>query len=62
MYKYILSAAGNINWMAIFALLTFVFIFGMSVYMILRRDKGFIDKMAHLPLEDGTQPSSSINQ
>ena len=52
MYKYILSGAGDINWMAIFALLTFFFVFGVSVYVAIRRDKAFINRMAHLPLED----------
>lgn len=52
MYKYLLQESGDINWMAIFALLTFVIVFGVSVYMIFRRDQKFIDHMANLPLED----------
>lgn len=54
MYKYILEQAGNINWMALFALLTFCFIFGVSIILVLRRNKAHIDHMASLPLEDDT--------
>ena len=56
MYKYILAEAGNINWMAIFALCTFFFIFSVSVIMVFGRSKKFVDKMAALPLDDGTRP------
>lgn len=52
MYKYILEQAGNINWMALFALLTFVFIFSVSVVMIFFRSKGWVDHMASLPLDN----------
>ncbi|MCB0617367.1 MAG: hypothetical protein KDC43_03140 [Saprospiraceae bacterium] len=52
MFKYILESAGDINWMAIFALLTFFTVFGVSLYVIFRRDKDFIDHMANLPLEE----------
>jgi hypothetical protein len=54
MYKYILEQAGNINWMALFALLTFCFIFGTSIILVLRRNKAHIDHMSSLPLEDTT--------
>ena len=52
MYKYILEGAGNINWMAIFALVTFFLIFSISAITVFRQKKSFIQKMAHLPLED----------
>ena len=52
MYKYILQEAGDINWMAIFALLTFMWLFIVSAITIFRKSKDFIDHMAHLPLED----------
>ena len=52
MYKYILEQAGNINWMALFALLTFCFVFGTSLWLVLRRDKNYINHMAHLPLDE----------
>ncbi len=59
MYKYILQGAGDINWMALFALLTFVFIFLVSVVMVFGRSKAHIEKMSHLPL-DG--PDSLITE
>lgn len=52
MYKYILQGAGDINWMALFALITFVAVFLISVFMIFGRSKAYIEKMSHLPLED----------
>lgn len=60
MYKYILEGAGNINWMAIFALLTFLFIFLVSVVVVFSRNKAFIDKMAHMPLDDNQSLHSEI--
>jgi hypothetical protein len=60
MYKYILSEAGNINWMALFALLTFMFVFITSVIMIFRKNNDYINKMASLPLEDeGSEDSNN---
>ena len=52
MAKYILEQVGGINWMAVFALLTFMFVFITSVILVLRKDKKHIDHMASLPLED----------
>lgn len=52
MYKYLLETAGNINWMAIFALLTFVFMFLIGSITILRSKPDYIKKMANLPLEE----------
>ena len=52
MYKYIIEQAGNINWMAIFALLTFVFVFSTSVILAFFKSKESMDKMANLPLDD----------
>ena len=52
MYKYILETAGNINWMALFALITFFIIFSISVYLIFRKDKEVLQHMASLPLGD----------
>jgi hypothetical protein len=52
MYKYILSEAGNINWMALFALLTFMFVFITSAILIFSKNNDFINKMASLPLEN----------
>lgn len=58
MFKYILENAGNINWMAIFALITFFALFVISAVVIITKRKSWIDKMAHLPLEDNTSFNS----
>lgn len=52
MYKYILEAAGNINWMALFALLTFLFIFVVSAILTFTKNSQQIKHMAEMPLED----------
>ena len=51
MFKHIL-AGSEINWMAIFALVTFVALFTIAVIAIFGASKKYVDKMAHLPLED----------
>lgn len=52
MYKYILETAGGINWMAVFALITFVFIFSLAVLLIFTKSNEEIDRVAALPLDD----------
>lgn len=52
MYKYILEQAGNINWMAMFSLITFFIVFGIGVYLALRKDKAEINRISGLPLAD----------
>lgn len=52
MYKYILETAGNINWMALFALLTFFTVFSMSIYLAFFKSSKELDHMASLPLSD----------
>lgn len=52
MYKYILQGAGDINWMALFALLTFFFIFVISAIAIFGSSKAYIEKMSRMPLVD----------
>ena len=61
MYKYILEAAGNINWMALFALLTFFFVFIMSIYLAFVADKKQLDEVANLPLVDDDPIINSQN-
>lgn len=58
MYKYILESAGSINWMALFALLTFLFVFVVSALLILRKNKEEIHKIASLPLENDDNPTN----
>ena len=52
MYKHILETAGNINWMAVFALVTFFIVFSMSIYLAFVKDKKDLDHVAELPLAD----------
>lgn len=52
MYKYIIERAGDFNWMAVFALITFFFIFTLGAVLAVRSDKKRLDYMAQLPLED----------
>jgi len=62
MYKYILENAGNINWMAIFALLTFFLMFVISAVVVTIRRQGWIDKMSNMPLEDNPSLNSDNSQ
>ncbi len=52
MYKYILESAGNINWMALFALLTFLFVFVTAAVLVFRKNSEQLRHVAGLPLED----------
>lgn len=51
MYKYILEQAGNINWMALFALLTFMFVFVVSAVVAFTKNSKQIQYMAEMPLD-----------
>jgi hypothetical protein len=51
MAKYLLQDAG-INWLAILALLTFFFVFGVALVMVLARGKDSYRDVAHSPLTD----------
>lgn len=62
MYKYILENAGNINWMAIFALLTFFLMFVISAVVVTTRRQGWINKMSNMPLEDNPSFNSDNSQ
>ena len=61
MYKYILEQAGDIDWMAVFALLTFFIIFVTSAILVLSKSKSHIDHMAHLPLENDSVTQPEMN-
>ncbi len=52
MYKYILESASNINWMALFALITFFTVFSISIYLAFIKDKSELEEIASLPLTD----------
>lgn len=62
MAKYILETAGNINWMALFALLTFFFIFSLSAYLIFKKDTDQLKHLEELPLDDGEHLAISIER
>lgn len=61
MYKHILENAGNINWMAISALLTFVTVFVLAAILAFKKDPAYIRKMSNMPLED-SYPSTTKNE
>jgi hypothetical protein len=61
MFKHILANAGDINWMAIFALLTFFLLFVISAVAIFGRSKEYIQKMANMPLEDSISQPKEIS-
>ena len=51
MAKYLL-AGEDINWLAIMALLTFVLIFSLSLFMVIKRGRDSYNEVAQLPLND----------
>lgn len=62
MYKYILEGAGSINWMAIFALLTFFFIFTIGGITVFLTRSEHIKHMANLPLDTASEsPTPHLN-
>ncbi len=52
MYKYILESVENINWLAIVPLIIFFLFFTVTIILVMRKKKSFIDKMGNLPLEE----------
>ena len=52
MFKHILESAGEINWMAISALLTFFTVFMVSTILAIKSNPKHIDRMANLPFDD----------
>lgn len=59
MYKYILStASGDVNWMGLFALVTFFTIFSIVLFQIIFQRKKYNDYMSNLPIDN----NSSIDQ
>lgn len=52
MFKYILQGAGDINWLAIVALVTFFTVFVGGSAWILTRKKDFVEKISRLPLDE----------
>jgi hypothetical protein len=62
MYKYILQGAGDINWMGLFALLTFFSIFVISAIAIFGSSKKYVEEMSNMPLIDSYSKSTEKEQ
>lgn len=52
MFKYILQNAGDINWLAVVALVLFFAVFLFGSVWVLTRKKDFVEKISRLPLDD----------
>ena len=52
MFKYILQTAGDINWLAVVALVMFFAIFLFSTVWIMTRNKDYVEKVSRLPLDE----------
>ncbi|MEZ4984244.1 MAG: hypothetical protein R2795_04270 [Saprospiraceae bacterium] len=53
MFKHILASGGeNINWMAIFSLITFFTLFVISAIAIWGKSKAYVKHMEELPLDE----------
>lgn len=59
MFKHLLStSAGDINWMAIFALVTFFIIFFAILFQVVFTKKDYVNYMSNLPLGDDHDQTS----
>lgn len=61
MFKHILESAGNINWMAIGALVTFFTVFVVSAILIFKKENSYLKKMSEMPLDEENASTSKIN-
>jgi cbb3-type cytochrome oxidase subunit 3 len=52
MFKYIIENAGNFDWIAIATTIVFFMVFIANTIWILTKNKGYIDKMANMPLDE----------
>lgn len=52
MFKYILQNAGDINWLAVMALVLFFAIFLFDSVWILTKKKDYVDRVSRLPLDE----------
>lgn len=57
MYKYIIKTMGNVDWMAVVPLLLFFAVFVGTALVWWRKEQKVVDRMANLPLNDGSTPS-----
>ena len=62
MYKNILDAVENMEWLAIVLLLLFFFVFTFVIYRVIRANTPFMDKMASLPLENDSLETNETHR
>lgn len=56
MFKHLLATnSGDINWMALFALITFFLIFSIVLFQVFFQKKKYVDYMSNLPFEKDQQ-------
>lgn len=59
MFKHLLStSASEINWLAIFALVTFFIIFFAILFQAVLTKKDYVNYMSNMPLEDDHSQNS----
>ncbi len=61
MFKFLLQGE-DINWMAVFGLITFVLLFIVIVLVAFFRDSAFMNKMARMPLEEDDAQTAHVDQ
>ncbi len=61
MFKFLLQGE-DINWMAVFGLITFVLLFIVIVLVAFFRDSAFMNKMARMPLENEDATASQTER
>ena len=54
MYKYIIKTMGNVDWMAVVPMFLFIAVFVGTALVWFRKEQKEVNKMANLPLEDGS--------
>lgn len=54
MYKYIIKTMGNVDWMAVVPLVLFFAVFIGTAFVWFRKEQKEVNKMANIPLDDGS--------
>jgi hypothetical protein len=54
MYKYIIKTMGNVDWMAVVPMLLFIAVFVGTALVWFWKEQKEVNKMANLPLDDGS--------
>jgi cbb3-type cytochrome oxidase subunit 3 len=60
MYKYIIKTMGNVDWMAVVPMLLFFMVFVGTALVWWRKEQKEVNRMANLPLEDGSVSVSDV--